>query len=194
MECEFEKGLLLSFVQKVEMMKDIFSRFSVFGFSGSRRGVPNSVLAEAAAAVPPGSKVLVGCAKGVDAYFRSRFPAAEVFSVASGRWGSGRGAFAARSTACVKAVKAAGGLWVSFPASPCPTGLLPSSSSSRVFNGQKAGTWSSLALALGSGVPCLVFSPSGVPRGWSLSPVSGCPGWFGCERVLGRGAVQLSLF
>jgi hypothetical protein len=43
---------LLSFVKKIETMKDIFSRFSVFGFSGSRRGVSLSVLAEAAAAVP----------------------------------------------------------------------------------------------------------------------------------------------
>jgi hypothetical protein len=175
-------------------MKDIFSRFSTFGFSGSRRGVSLSVLAEVAAAVPAGSRVLVGCAKGVDQYFRERFPAAEVFSVASGQWGAGRGAFAARSAACVRAVSAAGGLWVSFPASPCPAGLLPSSSQSRCFGGFGAGSWSSLALALGLGVPCLVFSPSGVPRGWGLSPVTGCSGWFGCPIALGRGAEQLALF
>ena len=165
---------------------------SLFPFFGGC--AKNPVLEPAAAAVPPRSAVFVGCAKGVDSYFRKRFPAAEVFSVASGRWGQGRGAYAARSTACVKAVKAAGGLWVSFPASPCPAGLLPSSSSSRVFRGYQAGTWSSLALALGSGVPCLVFSPSGVPRGWGLSPVSGCPGWFGCAVALGSAPVQLSLF
>lgn len=177
-------------------MKDIIWRFSTFGFSGSRRGVPPSVLEQAAAAIPPGSRVLTGCAAGVDAYFRSRFPAAEVFSVASGRWGSGRGAFAGRSAACVRAVAAAGGLWVSFPASPCPAGLLPSSSQSRCFSGFAAGSWSSLAFALGSGVPCLVRLPAGVavPRGWGLSPVAGCSGWFGCDRVLGRGAVQLALF
>ena len=177
-------------------MKDIFSRFSTFGFSGSRKGSDRAALEQAAAAVPPGSQVLVGCAKGVDAYFRERFPAAEVFSVASGQWGQGRGAYAARSTACVRAVKAAGGLWVSFPASPCPAGLLPSASSSQCFNGQKAGTWSSLALALGSGVPCLVRLPSGVavPRGWDLSPVPGSPGWLGCPVALGSAPVQLSLF
>lgn len=177
-------------------MKDIFSRFSTFGFSGSRQGSDRAALEQAAAAVPPGSKVLVGCAKGVDSYYRERFPAAEVFSVASGRWGQGRGAYAARSTACVRVVKAAGGLWVSFPASPCPAGLLPSSSSSRCFNNFSAGTWSSLALALGSGVPCLVCLPSGVavPKGWGLSPVPGCPGWVGCPVALGSAPVQLSLF
>jgi hypothetical protein len=175
-------------------MKDIFSRFSTFGFSGSRQGSDRLALEQAAAAVPPGSQVLVGCARGVDTYFRKRFPAAEVFSVASGRWGQGRGAYAARSTACVRAVKAAGGLWVSFPASPCPAGLLPSSSSSRAFGRFSAGTWSSLSLALGLGVPCLVFSPCGVPRGWGLSPVSGCPGWFGCAVAGGSAPVQLSLF
>ncbi len=117
---------------------------------------------------------------GVDAFFRRAFPSAEVFAVSSGRWGSGRGAFAARSVACVRAVAAAGGLWVSFPASACPAGLRPSSSQSRCFSGLSAGTWSSLALALGSGVPCECFF-----SGW-------CPGWLGlvpCSGLswLGRG-------
>lgn len=181
------------------MPSSILSRFSVFGFSGSRRlgaAIPPSVLAEAAAAVPPGSHVLVGCAVGVDAYFRSRFPAAEVFSVASGQWGEGRGAFAGRSAACVRAVAAAGGLWVAFPSSPCPAGLLPSASSSRCFSGFAAGSWSSLALALGLGAPCLVRLPAGVavPRGWGLSPVAGCPGWFCCPAALGSAPAQLFLF
>jgi hypothetical protein len=119
-----------------------------------------------------------------------------VFSVSSGRWGAGRGAFAGRSAACVRAISAAGGLWVSFPSSPCPLGLLPSASSSRCFCGLSAGTWSSLAFALGSRVPCLVFSTLGVPAGWGLSPVPGCPGWFGCPLALGvtTPPVQLSLF
>lgn len=176
------------------MLQSIFQQFSVFGFSGSRFSVPSGC-SVAASLVPAGSEVLVGCATGVDAYFRSRFPAAQVLAVASGRWGSGRGALAARSVACVRAVAAAGGLWVSFPSSPCPAGLHPSSSQSRCFSGYQAGTWSSLALSLGSGVPCLVFLGSlPCPVGWGLSPLPGCPGWFGCDRVFGRGAVQLSLF
>ena len=39
-----------------------------------------------------------------------------VFSVASGRWGSGRGAFAGRSAAFVSALASSGGVLVSFPA------------------------------------------------------------------------------
>lgn len=177
------------------MLSAIFARFSAFGFSGSRSAVPSSILSSIVSLVPSNSAVYVGCARGVDQFFRSAFPSAEVFSVSSGRWGTGRGAFAARSTACVRAVSAADGLWVSFPASPCPAGLLPSVSSSRCFCGLSTGTWSSLAFALGSGVPCLVFSPSDIPAGWGLSPIPDCPGWFGCSVALGAAVpVQLSLF
>lgn len=179
------------------MVPSFFSQFSVFGFSGSRRGVCSHLLSSVAAAVPVGAAVFVGCAAGVDAFFRSAFPAASVFSVSSGRWGSGRGAFAGRSVACVRAVAAASGLWVSFPSSACPVGLGPSASSSRCFSGFASGTWSSLAFALGSGVSCLVFLPAGVsvPSGWGLSPVVGCPGWFGSAACVGSAVpVQLSLF
>ena len=174
------------------LLSSVFSRFSAFGFSGSRSGVPVSSLSPVVGLVPSGSFVFTGCARGVDAFFRAAFPGASVFSAAA--FGRGRGAFAARSVACVRAVASAGGLWVSFPASPCPAGLLPSAASSRCFGGFAAGTWSSLALALGLGVPCLVFSPCGVPRGWGLSPVAGSPGWFGCAVALGSAPVQLSLF
>ena len=173
-------------------MKDIFARFSSFGFSGSRSGVPVSVLSSVVGLVPSGSLVFTGCARGVDSFFRSAFPAASVFTAAS--FGVGRSSFARRSAACVRAVAAAGGLWVAFPASHCPAGLLPSASSSRCFSGFSAGSWSSLALALGSGVPCLVFSPCGIPAGWGLAPVAGCSGWFGCAVVLGSAPRQLSLF
>lgn len=181
------------------MISAVFSRFSAFGFSGSRapRGVLSpSVLSGAAAAVPPGSRVFVGCARGVDGFFRLAFPAAEVFAVSSGRWGVGRGAFAGRSVACVSAVSAAGGLWVSFPSSHCPAGLSPSASSSRCFSGSGSGSWASLAFALGRGVPCLVFAPFGVPASWGLVAVPGQPGWFGCAAALGASPapVQLSLF
>lgn len=179
------------------MLSAIFSQFSCFGFSGSRRwGCSPAPLSAAAAAVPSGSRVLVGCAKGVDAFFRLAFPAAEVFAVSSGQWGVGRGAFAARSAACIRAVSAAGGLWVSFPTSPCPTGLVPSSSQSRCFSGFGSGSWASLAFALGSGLPCVVFLGSlPVPAAWGLFPLAGLPGWFGCAAVVGQSSsVQLSLF
>lgn len=169
----------------------LVSSASVVGFSGSRSPSSESVSAVRAAvgAVAPSSSVFVGCARGVDAAVRSLVPSARVFSVADVGF-SGRGAFAARSVACVDAVAAAGGVWVSFPASPCPVGLVPSSRSSRCFSGGGSGTWASLAYAVGLGVPCCVFLPSGVecPSGWPLGWSAGS--WF----VFVPPARQLSLF
>ena len=178
------------------MLASIFSQFPCFGFSGSRRWVGSLAPLHAAAGfVPTGCRVVVGCAAGVDAFFRAAFSSAQVFAVSSGAWGVGRGAFAGRSIACVSAVASCGGLWVSFPTSACPAGLVPSASGSRCFSGSGSGSWASLAFALGSGVPCLVFLGSvPCPPGWGLSPVPGCPGWFGCPSVLGSAPVQLSLF
>lgn len=174
------------------MLESIFQQFSVFGFSGSRSSVPSGC-SVAASLVPAGSEVLVGCARGVDAFFRSQFKDATVFSASS--FGSGRGSFAARSVAVVRAVERASGLWVSFPSSKSPTGLVPSRSSSRCFCGLRSGSYASLAFALGSGVPCLVFLDSlSCPVGWGLFRVPGCPGWFCCDSLGGRSAVQLSLF
>ncbi len=178
------------------MVPALISSAQCVGFSGSRNPggiIPPGVLLGAIAAVSPSASVLVGCAKGVDAVVRSAFGSrCQVFSVASGQWGSGRGAFAARSTACVKAVAAAGGMWVSFPSSACPAGLLPSASSCKCFSGSGSGSWGSLALAIGSGLPCLVFLPAGVilPGSWGLQPVVGCDRWFSSVPV----AAQLSLF
>ena len=175
-------------------LQEIFKNYSTIGFSGARSpaGVlPPSALSSAAAAVPSGARVVVGCQRGVDAFFRQCFPKAEVFAVASGKWGSGKGAYAARSIACVNAVAIAGGLWVSFPASECPPGLLPSPKSSKCFSGGGSGTWASLAYALGCGVACLVYSPFGVPTGWGLESVPGDPGWFSSSSDVSQ---QLSLF
>ena len=102
----------------------IFSRFSAFGFSGSRSELPSfGAASRVVSLVPTSASVFIGCASGVDAYFRWRFPSASVFYASS--FGSGPGAFAARSVAVVRAVAAADGLWVSFPCSPYPAGLLP---------------------------------------------------------------------
>lgn len=161
------------------------------GFSGSRSSVP----AACAAVVPfvlSSCPVFVGCAGGVDGFFRSAFPSASVFAAAS--FGSGRGSFAARSVAVVRAVLASGsgsagsgGLWVSFPSSPCPAGLVPSASSSRCFSGSGSGSWASLAFAAGSGLSCLVFGFA-PPASWGFSPLGG--GWW----WLGAPVRQLSLF
>lgn len=169
----------------------LVSGFSAFGFSGSRSLSPASVAAlrSLAGLVPSGAAVSVGCARGADSVARSLFPAAQVFSVSSGSFGVGRGAFAARSVACVRSV-APGGLWCFFPASPCPAGLLPSPSSSRCFCGLGSGSWASAAFALGSGLSVVCFLPPGVsaPAGWGFVPLGS--GWF----VVRPAAAQLSLF
>ena len=181
------------------MLSRFFDSRSVIGFSGSRRpggAIPAHVLLGAIASVPSSAEVVVGCASGVDAVVRVACPHATVFTVASGQFGRGKSAFARRSIACVQAVANAdcGGLWVSFPGSMCPPGLLPSASSSRCFSGSGSGSWASLAYALGCGIPCLVFSPCGIPSAWALSPVLDCIGWFGCDHVLSLPAAhQLSL-
>jgi hypothetical protein len=155
---------------------------SAVGFSGSR-SVVSPALAPACAGVPSGVPVLVGCAAGVDQAVRAVFPSARLFSVAGG----GRGAFAARSVAFVRALAGAGGVLLSFPSGPCPAGLLPSSSSARAFCGSGSGSWASLAFAVGVGLPCFVFAPFGVPPAWGFVAL-GC-GWWSVP----LGPVQLPL-
>ena len=150
----------------------------VVGFSGSRSSVP-AVAGSVASLVS--CPVVVGCADGVDSFFRGCFPAARVFSVSS--FGASRGAFAARSVAFVRALSV-GGVLVSFPSGVCPVGLVPSLSSSRCFSGLGSGSWASLAFAVGLGVQSLVFAPFGVPSGWGFVSLGG--GWFqfvssGCQ-------------
>ncbi|NMF84635.1 hypothetical protein [Nodosilinea sp. P-1105] len=168
----------------------IVAGFDCVGFSGSRRPSAASLAAFGwlAGYVAPGAVVVTGCARGIDHAARQQFPSAQVFQASA--FGAGRGSFAARSVACVRAVAAAGGLWVSFPATPCPGGVLPSAKSSKAFCGAGSGTWASLAFAVGSGVPCLVFLPAGIaaPAGWGLQSLGG--GWFHFAPAI----VQPSLF
>lgn len=171
-----------------------FDESSTIGFSGSR--APSIASARALqlvlAALPSDISVVVGCASGIDALVRSACPTARVFRATD--YGIGRGALAARSIACVRAVAAASGVWVSLPDAACPAGLRPSAAASACFAGYGSGSWASLALALGLSVPCFVFLPSGiaVPPGWPLAalatPFSG--GWY----VSIPGTSQLPLF
>ena len=109
-----------------------------------------------------GLPVAVGCASGADQVVRSLISHATVFRVQ----GSSRQAFALRSIQLVSAVKASQG-WravVAFPASPCPAGLVPSSSSHQCFSGKGSGTWATAALAAGLGVPVVVFGSVALPQ------------------------------
>lgn len=141
---------------------------SVVGFSGSRSVVP-PVLPSLFPLV--GGSVFVGCASGVDAVVRGAFPSASVFRASS----RSPRALVARSVGFVRALSSVGGVLLSFPSGSCPSCVVPSSS---WCGGGGSGSWASLALALGSGVFCLVWLPSGV-----VPPAS-----FGlCRASLGSG-------
>lgn len=88
----------------------------------------------------------------------------------SGSRHSGGGSLLAGSAALARALAASGRVLVSFPSGACPSGVRVS----RSFRGFGSGSWGTLALALGLGVPVLAFVPcvAGVP--WSmLGPVAG---------------------
>lgn len=144
---------------------------AVVGFSGSRRLAPAFaplVAGVVASVLAAGRSVAVGCAAGADAFARAAAPGALVFSAAA--FGSGRGAFAIRSVALVRAVAAGGpgSGFVVFPSASCPAGLLPSARSSACFCGSGSGSWASAAFAVGLGLPLVVF-----PCGFSALPAWG---------------------
>jgi len=171
------------------MIAKIFSNYRVFGFSGARSSVPKGCT-QVIELVPQDSQVFVGCANGVDAYFRKVFPNAEVSRASD--FGRDKSSFALRSAHVIKSVKCRNGLWVSFPDSQCPASLLPSKEKGRCFCGTGSGTWASLAYALGLGLPCLVYLGNiQCPKNWGLFDIG--QGWYGCLADIPR-PNQLSLF
>ena len=180
----------------------VFSGLVSVGFSGSRSPSPAAAAALSALlrSVPAGVRVSVGCARGVDGVCRSFFgssPSLLVFSVASGRFGSGRSAFARRSSRCVLSVAAGSrGLLAVLPSAGVPpAGVRPS----RSFFGGGSGSWGSLAFALGRGRRVLLWLPSGcLPPAWSgvSWSAAGALGSSGCWwlGVAVPAPVQLSLF
>ena len=174
------------------------------GFSGSRSPSPaaSAALSSLLPLVPSGVRLSVGCARGVDSAVSSWFgasPSLLVFSVASGRFGSGRSAFARRSSRCLLSVAAGSrGLLVVVPAGACPAGACPAGVvPSRSFSGRGSGSWGSLAFALGRGRRVLLWLPAGsrppvwAGVSWSLSSLPGGCWWLG---VPAPRVVSLSLF
>ena len=131
---------------------------AVVGFCGSRSLSPayaplvSAVVRRVAAT---GAPVVVGCAAGADQLVRAACPAASVLAVSSGAFGSGRGAFVARSVALVRQVIAARGVQVGVVSAACPAGLVPATSWRS--GASVSGSWSSLALAAGLGAGVVVF-------------------------------------
>lgn len=158
-------------------LSEIVADAEVLGFSGTRdkKQMPIEAM-DLVCEYVYAKQIIVGCQRGVDEFFRDRFPDAKIFAVSSGDFGVGKSAFARRSTACVREVAAAGnlGLWISFPSSDFPLELSPSRSWSS--GKTSSGTWKSLALAVGLGVPSLVYTGSLRSPDWGLVEVA--PGWF----------------
>jgi hypothetical protein len=132
---------------------------SVVGFSGSRSlssGFSRLVSRVVRGVVASGRGVAVGCARGADSLVREACLSAAVFRVSGPRF---PGALVARSVRLVRFVAGSGSgcQLVGFVSVPCPVGLVPSRFSSRCFAGFGSGTWASLALAAGLGVPVVVF-------------------------------------
>ena len=156
--------------------RSLLSSAPLVGVSGSRAPGPACLAALARLLPLVGGPVVVGCAAGIDAAVRRAVPSASV--VSAWAFGTGRGALAARSVAVVRQVAAgvSGGpspVWVSLPGRACPAGLAPSTSPSACFSGRGSGSWASLALAVGLGVPAVVFLPPPVsaPAGWAFQPL-----------------------
>jgi hypothetical protein len=186
----------------------VFASLVSVGFSGSRSpsGGAAAALSALLPLVPAGVRVSVGCARGVDGAVASFFAGSSsllVFSVASGRFGVGRSAFARRSSRCVLSLAAGSrGLLVALPSAPvCPAGVRPTCGQvlCRSFFGAGSGSWGSVAFALGRGRRVLLWLPSGcLPPSWfgvSWSP-AGALGSVGCWWLGAAVPVpaQLSLF
>jgi hypothetical protein len=197
------------FAVSVLASSSVFAALVSVGFSGSRSpsGGAAAALSVLLPLVPAGVRVSVGCARGVDGAVSSFFAGSSsllVFSVASGRFGSGRSAFARRSSRCVLSVAAGSrGLLVALPSAPvCPAGVRPSRSFFGGGLGRSSGSWGSAAFALGRGRRVLLWLPAGcLPPSWSGVSWSsagsfgsaGC-WWLGVPVPVVPAPVQLSLF
>jgi hypothetical protein len=151
---------------------------ALVGFGGSRSldSAWAGLVGRVVLAVARASRGVAVCSgAGASSFVRRVCPGAAVFSPSF----SGRGALPARASACVKACASAGpgSAWVAFVAGPCPIGIVPAGS---WRSGRPAsGSWSELALAVGLGLPVVVF--------WCAPGPAALPSWGGSWVPAGRG-------
>ncbi len=148
--------------------------FSSFGFAGSRFGSGVAAGFLAAVVSLAGASVLTTCAAGVCAGVRVAVPSARVFSVASVPPSVPfRGRLVVRAVSFVRALSVAPApVLLCWPGCAAPVAARPAPS----WVSCGSGSWSELALAVGLGVPVVVFLPpsSLPPSSWGAwSFVSG---------------------
>jgi hypothetical protein len=151
---------------------------ALVGFGGSRSLGPAwaGLVGRVVLAVSRAGRGVAVCSgAGASAFVRSAFPSAVVFSPSF----AGRGALPARASACVRACATAGpgSGWVAFVAGPCPAGIVPA----RLWRSGRpaSGSWSEIALAVGLGLPVVVF--------WCAPCAPMLPAWGGSWVPAGRG-------
>lgn len=155
------------------------------GFTGSRNFSSN--YAQFIAPVvhhyqAAGQPIAAGCANGADKIVRQAAPSAQVF-MASNYLGPAPARLAKRSAAMVRAVsQSQNPLIVGFTISPCPAAVRPRGS----FFGGGSGTWGTLALAAGLGLPIIVFWPAIT---WQPT----LPAWGNWQPVVVAGQIGFSL-
>ena len=140
-------------------LEEIIRKETRVAFSGARGClIATMAVKDVVQYLHPQSRVIVGCAGGVDGIVRVLVPKAEVFYFGTYYKDgiSAAAAMAIRSTEVVKELN--GGLLIAAPAAGqvCPASVVPAKS----WKSGKSGTWSSIALALGLGSPVLLFLTS----------------------------------
>ena len=129
----------------------------MIGFTGARklserdRPLVQSVVM---AVENAGQAISVGCQRGADEFVRAVAKEYTLFEASD--YGQGKQAFATRSQAMVKAVATSNrpGL-IGFVTKPSPVGIFPDG---RWRSGKQAsGSWSTIAFAIGLGLPTIVF-------------------------------------
>ncbi len=160
----------------------LLSQFSSFGFAGRRSGAGVPVARALAASLPVGAAVFATCGRGVQAV-GAAVPGAVVFRQSSPAFSglAPRARFAIRAAAFVAALAAAPSpVLLVWPGVPAPFGLLPQFGRKR-WQSCGSGSWSEMAVAVGWGLPVVVFGhrPPAPARpvsvsgfsGWLVSPV-----------------------
>ncbi len=164
----------------------MLASYSSFGFVGRRTGAGVGQAPTVLAALPAGAAVFATCGRGVPS-LAAAVPGCSVFSRAQFAALPVRAQFAARAAAFVRSLAAAPDpLLLAWPGCPIPCHL---SWSSRSWQSCGSGSWSEIGLAVGYGVPVVVFGVGQPSPAGSVVSVAGLTGW-----LVSLPAVQKALF